>query len=93
MTSVAFRVVEEGYCMLSEAFRAAFPDQTYRAEYAVACFLQMPLAAIRVGIPDSGRSAWFLVEYVEGVDYVNFARFSEAIFHSRTPTLLESVRR
>ena len=49
-------------------------------------FLQMPLASIRVGMPQSGKAAWFLVEYVEGVDYVNFGRFSESIFKFRNPT-------
>ncbi len=34
MTSVAFRVIEEGYCMLSEAFLVVLHDKTYKAEYA-----------------------------------------------------------
>lgn len=42
--------------------------------------LQMPLACIRVGTPESGKAAWFLVEYVEGVNYTSFAHFSEALF-------------
>ena len=48
----------------------------------------MPLASIRVGTPQSGKAAWFLVEYVEGVDYTNFAQYSESIFklmNSSTP--------
>ena len=84
LMSVAFRVLEDGYCMLAEAFRLAFPDQKYKADIAMQRFLQMPLALIRVGTPQSGCAAWFLVEYVEGVDFVNFAHFSEAIFRSRT---------
>lgn len=47
----------------------------------------MLLASIHVGTPQSGTAAWFLVEYVEGVDYINFAHFSEAIFRSRSPSL------
>ena len=87
MISVSFRIIKEGYYMLSEAFWFAFPDQTYKTDIAVQRFLQMPLASIRVGTPQSGTAAWFLVEYVEGVDYINFAHFSEAIFKSRSPSL------
>ena len=49
-------------------------------------FLQMPLTAVRVGKPQTGRSAWYLVEFVEGVDYVSFAHFSEAVFRFKTPS-------
>ena len=74
--------------MLSEGFKFAFPSQVYKSDIAIQRFLQMPLASIRVGTPQSGKSAWFLVEYVEGVDYVNFARFSESVFKFRNPTTL-----
>ena len=43
----------------------------------------MPLAAIRVGEPSCGRATWFLVEYIDGVNYVSFAQFSEALYDRR----------
>ena len=85
MLNVATHVVEKGYYLLSDAFRSAFPDQAYKACFAIERFLQMPLASIRVGPPCSGKAAWFLVEFVERVDYVNFSHFAEAIFSSSTP--------
>ena len=39
-------------------------------------------AAIRIGSPNSGKSSWFLIEYVEGVNYTNVARFSQALIKS-----------
>ena len=80
LLSVASRVLNEGFCMLSEGFKSAFPNQVYKSDIAIQRFLQMPLASIRVGTPQSGKAAWFLVEYVEGVDYTNFAQYSESIF-------------
>ena len=50
------------------------------------CYAAFPLTAVRVGKPQTGRSAWYLVEFVEGVDYVSFAHFSEAVFRSKTPS-------
>lgn len=72
--------------MLSEGFKHAFPNQAYKSDVAIQRFLQMPLAAIRIGAPQSGKSAWFLVEYVERVNYINFAQFSESIIKSSNPT-------
>ena len=40
-------------------------------------FLQMPLSSVCVGSPRS-------MEFVEGVDYVNFAHFCEALLDSCT---------
>lgn len=72
--------------MLSQAFKLAFPHQVYKTDTARQRFLQMPVACIRVGTPESGKVAWFLVEYVEGVDYVNFAHFAEALFTANKPS-------
>ena len=44
--------------------------------------VRLPLAAVRVVTPESGRSKWFLVEYVEGVNYISFAQFAEMTFQS-----------
>lgn len=86
LLSVASCILEEGLCMLSEGFKLAFPNRVYKSDIAMQRFLQMPLASIRVGMPQSGKAAWFLVEYVEGVNYVYFARFLESLFKSRNPT-------
>ena len=64
LISVASRVLNEGFCMLSEGFKSAFPNQVYESDIAIQRFLQMPLASIHVGTPQNGRAAWFLVEYV-----------------------------
>ena len=66
-------VVKEGYCMLAEGLKLAFPRQYYKTDIAISRHLQMPLAAIRVGAPESGRAAWFLLEYVQGVNYSSFS--------------------
>lgn len=84
LLSVANYVLQEGYCMLSKAFKMAFPTQQYKADIARQRMLQMPLACIRVGTPESGTAAWFVVEYVEGVNYISFAHFSEALFGAGT---------
>ena len=46
--SVASRILEEGFCMLSEGFKLAFPKQVYKSDIAMQRFLQMPLTSIRV---------------------------------------------
>ena len=38
--------------MLSEGFKFAFPKQVYKNDIAIQCFLQMPHASIRVGVPE-----------------------------------------
>ena len=81
---IAHRIDEEGFCVLSDAFRFAYPNQLYKADIALKRMLQMPLVAIRVGVPSRGRATWFLVEYIDGVNYISFAQFSEALFNSRT---------
>lgn len=84
LLSVANYVLQKGYCMLSKAFKMAFPTQQYKADIARQRMLQMPLTCIRVGTPESGTAAWFVVEYVEGVNYIIFAHFSEALFGAGT---------
>lgn len=86
LLSVAEDVLKNGCCLLSRAFRVAFPDQTYRTNNALERFLQMPLSAIRIGSPSTGKSAWYLLEHVEGVNHVQLVRFAEALLAARTPT-------
>ncbi len=82
LLSVANCVEWEGHTRLSTAFKMAFPSQAYKTDIARQRTLQMPLACIRVAIPESVKAAWFLVEYVDGVNY-NFAQLAEALFGAR----------
>lgn len=66
---------------------SAFPVQKYKSDIALQSLLKMPLAAIRVGTPESGRSVWFLIDYVEGVNYVNVAHFAQTLFNNQSPTI------
>ena len=78
MIQVASSVLKDGYMLLSFAFKKAYPTQTYKSDIAILRFLQMPLAAVRIGTPESGMAKWFLLEFVCGVDYTKFAHFAEA---------------
>ena len=64
----------------------AFPEQTYRTQTALECFLQMPLSSIRIGTPSSGKSAWYLLEHFEGVNHNHLVQFTEALLASKAPT-------
>ena len=79
MFSIANTVVNDGYAKLSSSFKSAFPSLTYKADIARQKVLQMPLVCIRFGTPKDGTSAWFLFEYIEGVNYNKFACFAEAL--------------
>ena len=79
MLSVAKSVATNGYCQLASAYRSAFPLHTYKPDIARLRLLQMPLACIRLGSLKKGTSSWYLVEYVQGVDYVKFACFVNAL--------------
>ena len=79
MLNVAKSVATNGYCQLSSAYRSAFPLHTYKPDIARQRLLQMPLACIRLGDLKKGTSCWYLVEYVQGVDYVKFACFANAL--------------
>ena len=82
MCDVASCVLNDGFIQLSKAFRLVFPTQVYKSDIALSRLLRLPLAAVRVGTPESGRSKWFLVEYVAGVNYISFAQFAEMTFQS-----------
>lgn len=93
LLSVATHVLQEGYIMLSKAFKMAFPSQVYKADIARQRMLQMPLVCIRVGAPESGQAMWFLVEYIEGVNYITFAQFPEVLFSSKPHTQTVGIGR
>ena len=83
LSSVALHVLGHGYYCLSEAYKTAFPHLQYRSQNALELFLQMPLVGVRVGTPQSGTSAWYLLEYIEGVKYFQVVHFLEATLKSR----------
>jgi len=90
MLFIANTVATDGYCRLSVVFKNAFPTLSYKADIARQKVLQMPLACIRLGSSEKGTSSWFLIEYVEGVNYQKFACFAEALVrseHSSAPTI------
>lgn len=62
-------VLEQGYCILAEAFKLASPGVKYTAEHARRKFLQMPLISIRIGDPSRGQSFSILMETFAGMDY------------------------
>lgn len=79
--SVALHVLQHGYYLLSEAYKTAFPHLKYQSQNALQIFLQMPLAAVRIGTPQSGTAAWYLLEYI-GVKYFQVVQFLEAMLFS-----------
>lgn len=86
LLSTAEKVQKNGCVLLSEAFRLAFPSQTYRVHNALERFLQMPLVAIHVGDPSSGSSAWYLLEHMEGVNVTQLLHFNEALLSPERST-------
>ena len=87
LSFVAARILERGYVALSDAYKSAFPDTQYRSQNALQLFLQMPLAGVHLGTPKSGKSAWYLLEYVQDVNYVQLVQFLEAIVITRKSSL------
>ena len=72
LLQVAKIVLENGFVKLSDAHRSAFPSVTYHSHSAKRKFLKMPLAALRVGLPESGYAEVFLFERFAGVNYRRF---------------------
>ena len=66
---VAQSIVDNGYVIMSKAFRQSFLTIKYTAEVARRKFLQLPLVNIIVGDPLSGRSCSYLLEHQPGTDY------------------------
>ena len=76
-SSIAIAIRDNGYLKLSTAYKSAFPIHAYKTDIARLRLLQMPLACIRLGCPKKG-SAWYLIEFFQGVDYTKFALFAAA---------------
>ena len=79
MLHVAQAVSSNGFQKLSEAFRAAFPNLTYKQDTARLRLLQMPLVCNRLGDSRKQTQFWYLVEFIEGVDYMKFVHFAAAL--------------
>ena len=69
MIIVGKAVLEQGYCILEEAFKLASPSVKYTAEHARRKFSQMPLISIHIGDPSSRQSFSILMEKFAGMDY------------------------
>ena len=67
--SVIQIILEQGYCLLSNAFGIVAPGKTYSAGRARDVLLQLPLVSVRIGRPESGRSFSILMEKYPQTDY------------------------
>ena len=85
LLSVAQKIIEGGFVLLSQAFRSAFPHRTYHSHSAKCCLLQLPLVAMRVGNPQSGLSEVYLFEHSPNVNYQQFLHLLNA-FHLEKST-------
>ena len=74
MLTVAQIVLDNGYCMLSEAFKTVSPGVKYTAEHARRKLLQMPLVSINIGEQNSGKSFAILMEKYPDTDYLKISR-------------------
>ena len=70
--SIPNTIIENGFVLMSKAFRSAFPTLSYHPQNARRRLLRMPLVALRVGCPKSGLSEIYLFEHFKGVDYQQF---------------------
>lgn len=78
MIQAAKLVLTHGLCPLSVVFKSSFSYVTYTSATAKCKLLQMPLAAITLGGPASGKSEVYLLEAVEGLDYPHLIKFLES---------------
>ena len=80
MIRAAHMVLQNGISSLSNLFRAAFPNVVYIAQQARCRLLQMPLAAIHMGIPSSGNRSIQITMYISGLNYSSFAKSLRQVF-------------
>ena len=78
MVKAANLIIHFGFYPLSCVFRSCFPGVTYSSATAKCKLLKMPLAAITLGSPSSGTSEVYLMEAVQGVDYLKLIEFLES---------------
>lgn len=84
LSMVGKSVLEEGYCILSEAFRLASPRVKYMAERARRKFLQMSLVAIRIGDPTRGQSFSIFMEMFPGINHSKMGMILHGLTVSQT---------
>ena len=63
-------VKDRGICPLSHIYRQVFLFTKYNNRAAKRKLLQIPVAAIRCGSPESGTSRTFLMEILPGCDHI-----------------------
>lgn len=87
MIKAAEIIQEVGICTLSSVFKTVFPEVTYHTPYAKRRLLQMPVVAIRIQEPSSGRAEIHIMELISGVDYLKLGHFLNACANKKsTPT-------
>ena len=87
MIKAAEVIQEVGICTLSSVFKTVFPEVTYHTPYAKRRLLQMPVVAIRIQEPSSGRAEIHIMELISGVDYLKLSHFLNACANKKsTPT-------
>ena len=84
MLHIAQAMSSNGVQKLSVAFKTAFPMLTYKQDLARQRLLQMPVVCVRLGVIRNQTQCWYLVEFVQGVDYKKFVHFANAV-HSAKP--------
>ena len=89
MLAAAEMVLNKGIVPLSLVFRTTFPNVTYSATTAKRRLLQMPLIAMSIGEPHSGKSQVYVMEYIHGINYRSVAQFLEAsgLSHTACPNI------
>ena len=73
MVYVVCIIKDNGYCLLTSAFKFAAPSRKYTSEIARRYLLQMPLVSITVGEPKSGKSFSVIMEKYHGADYTKIS--------------------
>ena len=89
LLSIARSLLENGFVVLAQAFRSAFPNVTYHTSIAKRRVLKMPLAAVRVGLPRSGVSEVYLFECV---NYHHFQRLLNTFHLEKTTKRLSMTK-
>ena len=78
MIKAAEIILEVGICTLSSVFRTVFLEVMCHTPYAKRRLLQMPIVAICIQEPSSGRAEIHIMELVSGVDYLKLGHFLNA---------------
>ena len=76
LINTAKLVTDHGFYSLHSAFKS-LPGVSYSSATAKRKLLPMPLAAVTLGEPTSGKSEVYLMEAVNGLDYQKLLNFLE----------------